>query len=317
MFKREIKKKNGIKKLLLKLFKIYGFDKENFNLINPNTDNISKNYYKLNDKTYILSNGYLDLKRKISQLDIFFRYSPTVDLWNSSGNWKRIVPNITKETLIENCLKSLKESIIFFLNKNKLKINLHLIHDGSSNEFNNKLLNSLDNNNFGVKIYKSKIEGNRGSYLECCDQAIHSNDLIMFVEDDYLFEKYAIEEMIFSYSRISTLLDMDIFLCPSDYPFYYDSAYKTALFVGKEYRWRYVGESLLTILFSKKNFTDHINNIRKVGLKDNDPFEKPLHEVYKQTPCLAPVKSIAYHLSRSVPAINEDWLQLWNSIYKN
>ena len=317
MFKREIKKKNGIKKLLLKLFKIYGFDKENFNLINPNTDNISKNYYKLNDKTYILSNGYLDLKRKISQLDIFFRYSPSVDLWNSSGNWKRIVPNITKETLIENCLKSLKESIIFFLKKNKLKINLHLIHDGSSNEFNNKLLNSLDNNNFGVKIYKSKIEGNRGSYLECCDQAIHSNDLIMFVEDDYLFEKNAIEELIFSYSRISTLLDKDIFLCPSDYPFYYDSAYKTALFVGKEYRWRYVGESLLTILFSKKNFTDHINNIRKVGLKDNDPFEKPLHEVYKQTPCLAPVKSIAYHLSRSVPAINEDWLQLWNSIYKN
>ena len=317
MFKREIKKKNAIKKLLLKLFKIYGFDKENFNLINPNTDNISKNYYKLNDKTYILSNGYLDLKRKISQLDIFFRYSPSVDLWNSSGNWKRIVPNITKETLIENCLKSLKESIIFFLNKNKLKINLHLIHDGSNNEFNNKLLNSLDNNNFGVKIYKSKIEGNRGSYLECCDQAIHSNDLIMFVEDDYLFEKNAIEELIFSYSRISTLLDKDIFLCPSDYPFYYDSAYKTALFVGKEYRWRYVGESLLTILFSKKNFTDHINNIRKVGLKDNDPFEKPLHEVYKQTPCLAPVKSIAYHLSRSVPAINEDWLQLWNSIYKN
>ena len=138
----------------------------------------------------------------------------------------------------------------------------------------------------------------------------------MFVEDDYLFEEHCIEEIIYSYSRISTMLDRDIFLCPSDYPFFYDSAYKTSLFIGKEYRWRYVGESLLTILFSKKILVDYEANIRKVGEKINEPFEQPLHEVYKETPCLAPVKSIAYHLSRSVPAINENWLQLWKSIYK-
>ena len=316
MFKRELKKKNSIKRFILKILNIYGFDKEDFNIINPNTSNISKNYFKLNDKTYILSSGFMDLKRKISELDIYFRYSPSIDLWNSSGEWKRIIPNITKETLIENCLKSLKESISFFLKNNKLKINLHLIHDGSNDEFNNKLLKILEDNQFQVNLHKSKINGNRGSYLECCDQAKGANDLIMFVEDDYLFEEHCIEEIIYSYSRISTMLDRDIFLCPSDYPFFYDSAYKTSLFIGKEYRWRYVGESLLTILFSKKILVDYEANIRKVGEKINEPFEQPLHEVYKETPCLAPVKSIAYHLSRSVPAINENWLQLWKSIYK-
>ena len=316
MFKRELKKKNSIKRFILKILNIYGFDKEDFNIINPNTSNISKNYFKLNDKTYILSSGFMDLKRKISELDIYFRYSPSIDLWNSSGEWKRIIPNITKETLIENCLKSLKDSISFFLKNNKLKINLHLIHDGSNDEFNNKLLKILEDNQFQVNLHKSKINGNRGSYLECCDQAKGANDLIMFVEDDYLFEEHCIEEIIYSYSRISTMLDRDIFLCPSDYPFFYDSAYKTSLFIGKEYRWRYVGESLLTILFSKKILVDYEANIRKVGEKINEPFEQPLHEVYKETPCLAPVKSIAYHLSRSVPAINENWLQLWKSIYK-
>ena len=316
MFKRELKKKNSIKRFILKILNIYGFDKEDFNIINPNTSNISKNYFKLNDKTYILSSGFMDLKRKISELDIYFRYSPSIDLWNSSGEWKRIIPNITKETLIENCLKSLKESISFFLKNNKLKINLHLIHDGSNDEFNNKLLKILEDNQFQVNLHKSKINGNRGSYLECCDQAKGANDLIMFVEDDYLFEEHCIEEIIYSYSRISTMLDRDIFLCPSDYPFFYDSAYKTSLFIGKEYRWRYVGESLLTILFSKKILVDYEANIRKVGEKINEPFEQPLHEVYKEIPCLAPVKSIAYHLSRSVPAINENWLQLWKSIYK-
>ena len=317
MFKRELKKHNIIKRLILKLFNIYGFDKETFNLVNPYTNNISKNHFELNNKSFILSSGFLELDRKISEVDIYYRYSPSVDLWNSNGSWKRIIPNITKEKLIEVSLKSLKDSIIFFLKNNKLKFNLHLIHDRSNDKFNNKLLNLLENDKFKILLKKSKIQGNRGSYLECCNQAKNAKDLIMFIEDDYLFEKHCIEELIFSYSRISTILSKDVFMCPSDYPFYYDSIYKTSLFVGKEYRWRYVGESLLTILFSKHLLEKHESGIRKVGDSINEPFEEPLHKIYKDTPCLAPVKSLAYHLSRSVPSIEEDWLKLWKSIKKD
>ena len=315
MFKRKENKQNKFKRILLKILNIEGFEKETFNIINPNTNNVSKNFYRLNDKTYILSNGFLDLKRKISEVDIFFRFNPSVHLWNSSKEWKRIIPNISKEVLIKVCLLSLKNSIINFLNKYNININIHLIHDGSNEDFNDNLLKLLDNNKFNILIHKSKIEGNRGSYLECCDQISRSKDLIMFVEDDYLFEIDSIEELIFTYSRISTLLNNDIFLCPSDYPFYYDSIYKTALFIGKEYRWRYVGESLLTLMFSKKIYNDHKRKIRLVGESINDPFEKPLHEIFKEIPCLAPVKSIAYQLSRHVPAINENWLSLWKKNY--
>ena len=53
-----------------------------------------------------------------------------------------------------------------------------------------------------------------------------------------------------------------------------------------------------------------------MGENVNDPFEKPLQELFKEIPCLAPVKSIAFHLSRHVPAINEDWLSLWEKSYK-
>ena len=81
-------------------------------------------------------------------------------------------------------------------------------------------------------------------------------------------------------------------MCPSDYPFYYDSRYKTSLFIGKNYRWRIVGETLLTFMFSKKIFKKYKNNIRIVGEKENDPFEKPLHEIYKKIPCLAPINSL-------------------------
>lgn len=315
MFKRKVSRQSKLKRYLLKLLNVYAFDKETFNIVNPKTDNISKNFYKLNDKSFILSNGFLDLERKIHNVDIFFRFNPSVKLWNSSKEWKRVVSNITKETLIEVSLLSLKKSILKFLQKHNLNFNFHLIHDGSNEVFNNKIVNLLNNNKFKILLHKSKIQGNRGSYLECCDQISNSSDIIMFVEDDYLFEIDSIEELIFTYSRLSTLLKNDIFLCPSDYPFYYDSIYKTALFIGKEYRWRYVGESLLTLMFSKHLYNKFKNKIRLVGETNNDPFEKPIHEIFNEIPCLAPVKSIAYHISRHVPAINENWLNLWNENY--
>ena len=47
----------------------------------------------------------------------------------------------------------------------------------------------------------------------------------------------------------------------------------------------------------------------------NDPFEKPLHEIYKINPCLSPVNSLSYHISRDHPATTEDWIKLWNDNY--
>ena len=104
---------------------------------------------------------------------------------------------------------------------------MNLISDGSNVDFDNKINNLLSNEKFKIKFFKSKIRGNRGSYLECCDLAEKSEDLVFFIEDDYLFEPECINEMILSFSKISSILKNDIFMCPSDYPFYYDSNYKT------------------------------------------------------------------------------------------
>ncbi len=315
MFPRIYKKQSKLKRLLLKLFNIYAFEKETLNIVNPNYKNNSKNFFQINDKSVLLSSGYLDLKRKVNYLDIFFRYSPSNSLWNSTDRWKRIIPGIDKEILIKVCILSLKESILSFLKKNKINITINLISDNSNDDFDNILKKILHNDNYKLNFYKSKIEGNKGSYLECCDQATKAKDLVFFIEDDYLFEKNLIEEIIFTYTRVSTLLNKDIFLCPSDYPFFYDSEYKTSLFIGKDYRWRYVNESLLTLLFSKSILNKYQNKIRQVGEIENFPFEKPFHKIFEQVPCLAPVNSLSYHLSRSVPAINENWLDLWNLNY--
>ncbi len=312
MFPRKYKKQNKFIKLILKILNLYAYDKETLNMVNPNYENVGKNFIKFNDKSFNLSKGYLNLKRKINKLDIMYRYSPNNSLWNSSNSWKRIIPNIDKKTLIYVNLLSLKESILYFLEKNKIDININLISDNSDEDFDNNVDKILYNKKFIVKRYNTKIAGNRGSYLECCDLAVNADDLIFFVEDDYLFERNCIDEILSSYSRISTILNKDIIMCPSDYPFFYDSLYNTNLYVGKNFRWRNVEETLLTILFSKKIFLKYLHNFRLVGEKINEPFEKPLHEIYKKVNCLAPITSLSYHLGRDNPAISENFLSLWN-----
>lgn len=316
MFKRKLLKQNKIKRFLLKLFNLYALDKETFELINPKFDQKAENYFKFNDKSVILSTGFLTFKRKIKKLDIFYRYSPDISLWNSPGKWKRVISNIDKETLIKVSLISLKKSILKFLESNTLDISLNLIYDKSSSEFNNQLSNLLSNNKFKINIIKSKIDGNRGTYLECCDQAEKSEDLIFFIEDDYLFKKDSIEELLFSYSRISTQTEKELFFTPSDYVFYYDKNYTTSVFIGKNYRWRVVKETLLTFMFSKKLLNIYRNKIRAVGEVENDPFEKPLHEIFEKELCFAPISSTSFHISRTVPSIEPDWHKLWEENYK-
>ena len=315
MFPRKYKKLSSFKRFILKLLNVYALDRETLNLVNPNYKNSGKNTFNFNKETIILSNGFLKLERKIKSLDIFYRYAPNNLMWNSTTRWKRIIPGITKRDLILTSLTSLKKSIIKLSSGSKIKITINLICDTSDKSFNDCILKLLDHDKIRVNFIESKIKGNRGTYLESCDQADKSEDLIFFIEDDYIFEENCIEEMIITYSRLSTIFNEDVFLCPSDYPFLYDSSYKTSLYIGNKYKWRTVEETLLTFMMSKKLYDRYKKNIRMVGEKENKPFEKPLHAIYKKIPCLSPVNSLSYHISRDHPATTEDSLNLWNNNY--
>ena len=312
MFLRKYKKLSSFKRFVLKLLNVYALDRETLNLVNPNYKNSGNNTFKINKESIILSNGYLKLNRKINSLDIFYRFAPNNVMWNSTNRWKRIVPNINKKDLILTSLNSLKKSIIKFISQNQIKVTINLISDSSEKKFNDIIFKLLDDNHIRINFIETKIEGNRGSYLECCDQAENSEDLIFFIEDDYIFDENCIEEMIITYSRLSTIFNNDVFLCPSDYPFYYDSSYKTSLYIGNKYKWRTVEETLLTFMMSKDLYERYKKNIRLVGEKENVPFEKPLHEIYKNNPCFSPVNSLSYHISRDHPATTEDWIKIWN-----
>ena len=66
----------------------------------------------------------------------------------------------------------------------------------------------------------------------------------------------------------------------------------------------------------KNPLNDFQNNIRLVGEKVNDPFEKPLHDMYSKEKCLAPIGSLSYHINRHVPATTENWTNLWQKNFQ-
>ena len=125
----------------------------------------------------------------------------------------------------------------------------------------------------------------------------HGEDLIFFVEDDYLHFEPMMEEMIASYERIASQFDKEIFMCPTDYPYLYNNNEKTNILIGSKRHWRTTNQTLCTFLTSKTLINKYWDNFKKTCENRNDPFEKYLNEIYKQEICISPIKSLSLHLT--------------------
>ena len=102
--------------------------------------------------------------------------------------------------------------------------------------------------------------------------------------------------MVLTYERISSQLNREIIICPSDYPYLYTKAEYTQNFLGEKNHWRKISESLCTFLTS-----------RKMVEKYWDKYEKEL--------CISPIPSLALHFT-NVNSIfglspNTDWKKIW------
>ena len=143
-----------------------------------------------------------------------------------------------------------------------------------------------------------------------------SDDLIYFVEDDYIHTENAIEEMVCSYQKFSSQTKDDIILCPSDYPYLYQKYENTHILMGHKKHWRQVGESLCTYLLSKNTLKKFWRHYEDMFLNNYDPYEKPLHDLYKKVFCFSPMPSIAIHLTNinSIYGLSPqiDWKKLWD-----
>ena len=75
-----------------------------------------------------------------------------------------------------------------------------------------KFENEIENlNERGEKVSTNQMS-NMANINKSLLEAKKSEDLIYFVEDDYLHQKHAISEMVFTYERLASQLDKEIII---------------------------------------------------------------------------------------------------------
>ena len=325
MKKIHLKKKNNfLKKIFIKLCRNLGYeiiDQNNFEIptLNKNAyDNISI----IGKKSISIPLGEVKIKRKVTSLNIFLRTCSKIKLWKQN---KERVFEVDKDEYALRSLNSILNSISYFKdNFNHINIKISIIDDDSEKSFLEKidiLLKKFNIHNEIIHLEKNSsfnknVDSNFESLKKCFFLAKeNSDDLIYFVEDDYIHDEICIAEMIGAYERIATQLDKEILLCPSDYPFLYADCSPTYLLLGNKRHWRKTEQSLGTFLISKQNLNLYWENLMQFASGKDDPAELALHDIYNKEPCFSPIPSLTIHCANinSIYGIspNTNWKKLW------
>ncbi len=336
----KIKKENKtpwFKKIFIKICRLLGYeiiDQSNFYLPVSN-QNINEDLSKIGKRSLTIPMGEIKITRQVKSLTIILRTCASVNMLTQSK--KRIFDQEKSEYTFRSL-----NSIINSLNFAKElfdNVNLELIivdHNSEksvvdkikliiSNQFFKSRFISLNVDDFKKDINSKnekneKVTFNQMSNMSNIHQSLilakESDDLIYFVEDDYIHSIHAIKEMIFTYEKLSSMLKTELILCPSDYPYLYSEIENAKIFLGNKSHWRSIKETLCTFLTSKQMVMKYWDELTSMCKFEHYPFEKPLHNIYEKEYCLSPIPSLAIHLTNinSVFGLspNIDWKKNWD-----
>ena len=327
-------KPSFFKKLFIKISRKLGYeiiDQNNFEIVTSNK-RIDDHLSELGKKSINLPLGEVKIIRKVKALDIIIRTCASVNMLtqNKSRLFEKEKIEYTIRT-IRSLLNSSKDPDL-----KQLKINFKVIDHNSTSEnlaaidnvfkeFSkeyslinldvSKFINNIEKTNQrGENVTNNQIS-NMANIHQSLLEAKNCEDLIYFVEDDYIHKKESLKEMIFTYERLASQINNDIILCPTDYPYLYAKSEVTQNFLGQNYHWRKVNETLCTFLTSKKMVEKYWDKYVSMCKKEHAPFEKPLHDIYEEELCISPIPSLALHFT-NVNSIfglspNVNWKEIW------
>ena len=337
-------KKSFLHKFFIKLVRKFGYeviDQSNLHLPSKNLE-ANQNLSESGKQSLSIPLGKTEITRKVKSLTIIIRSYTFGDVNDSKvmldQNKKRIfdLPKIeytlrTIKSVIRSCkiaqdaFKDVEIKIIVTDDKSK-KENLDKIDqilkasnlkteliNLQENEFNDQI-KTVDNE--GKDISRNMVSNMRNLYKSIKIAETSDADLFYFLEDDYIHTNEAITEMLFTYEKISSQLNQEIFLCPADYPYLYSSIDDSKIFFGNMRHWRSVNETLITFLTSKKMINKYLTELKLMASVRHHPMELKLHEIYRKEYCISPIPSLAMHATNinstyGLPP-SFDWKKIWD-----
>ena len=329
--------KSIFKKIFIKLCRLFGYEIIDQNTFSVPTQNKSLNesLSKQGIKSINLPLGEVQITRKVKSLDILIRSCASVGMLTQ--NKQRIFEKEKIEYTLRSINSIIKSSELAKQLIPNVSIKLTVIDHNSGEQNLKKIQNLLDNSNlnhnlinldlseFDTRIKKTNAKNenvtpnqlsNMSNIYKSLDLSKKLDDLIYFVEDDYIHELNSISEMILTYERIASQISNELILCPTDYPYLYTKTENTNIFLGEKSHWRKINETLCTFLTSKQIVEKHWAKLMSMCEFEHYPFESPLHEIYKEELCLSPIPSIAIHCTNinSIYGLspNKDWKKIWD-----
>ena len=262
---KEIKKtykSNFFKKIFIKICRLLGFeiiDQSKF-YVPTQRKLLDDNLNIAGKKSIIIPLGETPISREIKSLTVIFRSCAKVNMLTQ--NKKRLFEKNKSEYTIRSLNSIIKAIKHAEKNFSQIKFKLIIIDHNSDDLIVNKMKNLLDKSNLSNSIIslnlakfangiekinaeKKPVSENQKSNMANIHQSLliaknECDDLIYFVEDDYIHEKESFNEMIYTYERISSLIKKELILCPSDYPYLYTKLDKTNIFLGSSKHWRVI-----------------------------------------------------------------------------
>ena len=300
-----------MKKIFIKLARLLGYeiiDQNNF--VSPTLEKeLNDQLSVINQKSIILPLGNVKITKKVKSLLIVLRMNTVVEIWDQKK--KRLFEQPKIEYSIRS-INSLIKAITVCRNKYPvIKIKTIIVDDQSKKDNLDKIRKLIQDQNIEIipldhEKYKSIIKkqektetfSNLASLLQSFEIGKNqSDDLIFFIEDDYIHSETMLDEMITSYERIASQVKKDIIMCPADYPYLYMNNEKTNILIGSNRHWRTINKTLCTFMLSKNLLNKYWENFYKTCLDRHDPFEKYINEIYKNEVCISPIKSLSLHLT--------------------
>ena len=300
-----------MKKIFIKLARLIGYeiiDQNNF--VSPTLEKeLNDQLSVINQKSIILPLGNVKITKKVKSLLIVLRMNTVVEIWDQKK--KRLFEQPKIEYSIRS-INSLIKAITVCRNKYPvIKIKTIIVDDQSKKDNLDKIRKLIQDQDIEIipldhEKYKSIIKkqektetfSNLASLLQSFEISKNqSDDLIFFIEDDYIHSETMLDEMISSYERIASQVKKDIIMCPADYPYLYMNDEKTNILIGSKRHWRTINKTLCTFLTSKNLLENYWENFQKTCEDRHEPFEKYLNKIYEREICISPIKSLSLHLT--------------------
>jgi len=335
--KKKVNKKSWFNKIFIKICRLLDYeiiDQSNFYL--PVTDQyINDDLSKIGKKSLTIPMGKVEITRPVRSLTIILRTCTSINMLTQTK--KRLFDQEKSEYTLRS-LNSIVKSINFAKDLfNNINLELIIVDHNSEKNVVDKIKSILSDQFFKSKFIplniddfkkdinpinekNEKVTFNQMSNMSNIHQSLllakKSDDLVYFVEDDYIHSIGALKEMILTYEKLSSMLKTELILCPTDYPYLYSEVENSKIFLGDKSHWRSIKETLCTFLMSKEMLIKYWDELISMCKYEHYPFEKPLHNIYEKEYCLSPIPSLAIHLTNinSIFGLspNIDWKKSWD-----